>query len=99
MDRESIGALVRRLRRARGLQQHDLAGLASVGRSWLSQLELDRMERPDPERLGRLAESLGVEAARLLNVAGYGSAVRAGGRPRRPGGARREDEIVIGAAG
>jgi transcriptional regulator with XRE-family HTH domain len=70
MDRESIGALVRRLRRARGLHQFDLAGLADVGRSWLSQLELDRIERPDPGRLTRLAGPLGVEPARLLAVAG-----------------------------
>ena len=84
MDRESIGALVRRLRRARGLQQYDLAGLAGVGRSWLSQLEIDRMERPDPERLRRLAGPLGVEAERLLAAAGYG--------------ADREEQVTIEAA-
>jgi transcriptional regulator with XRE-family HTH domain len=83
MDRESIGALVRRLRRARGLQQFDLAGLAKVGRSWLSQLELDRIERPDPDRLGRLAGPLGVEAERLLAVAGYGPAAPATDREER----------------
>ena len=87
MDRESIGALVRRLRRARGLQQYDLAGLAGVGRSWLSQLEIDRMERPDPERLRRLARPLGVEAEWLLEAAGYGLAA-----------ADRGKEVTIEAA-
>jgi transcriptional regulator with XRE-family HTH domain len=95
MDRESIGALVRRLRRARGLQQFDLARLANVGRSWLSRVELDHIERPDPDRLGRLAEPLGVEAGRLLAVAGYASPATAVDRAESPGG---EDQVVIETA-
>jgi transcriptional regulator with XRE-family HTH domain len=91
MDRESIGALVRRLRRARGLQQFDLARLADVGRSWLSQVELDRMGRPDPERLARLAAPLGVEPDRLLAAVGPGPGQAA------PEVARWEDQTVIEA--
>jgi transcriptional regulator with XRE-family HTH domain len=69
VDEESIGALVRRLRRARRLQQVELAELAGVGRSWLSQVELDRLGRPGPERLRRLAGPLGVDVAWLLGRA------------------------------
>jgi transcriptional regulator with XRE-family HTH domain len=94
MDRESIGALVRRLRRARRLQQVDLAGLAGVGRSWLSELELDRIARPAPGRLERLAAPLGVDPDRLLSTVDYESAALAAGRPRRRGDAPGKDEIV-----
>lgn len=41
-DRESIGAFVRRRRRANGLSQRELAELAGVGTRFVSELERDK---------------------------------------------------------
>lgn len=71
MGREAIGALVKRLREQRGLTQGQLATYAKVGRSWLSHLETERFERPEREKLERIASVLRVPAETLLAAAGY----------------------------
>jgi len=69
--RESIGQLIRRLRAIQGLTQGQLATYANVGRSWLSLVEVDRIEQPDPDMLRRVARRLRVEPDVLLRAAGY----------------------------
>lgn len=54
-----IGEALETARRARGLTQEDLAGLAQVSQAALSRYEQGRRE-PDPDVLPRLARALGV---------------------------------------
>ena len=67
----SIGTLVKNLREAHGLTQGQLATYAGVGRPWLSRVEIDDIDRPDPDMLRRLAPVLEVPAENLLAAAGY----------------------------
>lgn len=68
---ESLGLLVKRLREDRGLTQGQLATYAKVGRSWLSHLETDRFDKPERDKLERLASVLRIPAAQLLASAGH----------------------------
>lgn len=66
-----LGSLIRSLRDARGLTQGQLAAYAHVGRPWLSRVEVDDIDRPDPDMLRKLAPVLRVAAETLLAAAGY----------------------------
>lgn len=68
---EAIGTLVKRLRAHRGLTQGQLAEYAKVPRSWLSVVELGRIETPDRDRLEQIASVLRVEPQLLYGAAGY----------------------------
>ena len=62
-----FAANLRRLRHEKGLSQDDLAYEAEVSRSYLSQLEKGAFYA-SLKIIGRLAEALGVEPAKLLKL-------------------------------
>jgi len=68
---ESIGELVRRLRKERGLNQKQLALYSGVSRSWVAAVENGTIARPRPDLLQAIAPRLNVAAASLLSAAGY----------------------------
>jgi transcriptional regulator with XRE-family HTH domain len=61
-----LGSNVRRLRRAKGISQEELALDAGMKRSYLSDLERGT-RNPTVRALGRLAEALGCDPADLLS--------------------------------
>jgi transcriptional regulator with XRE-family HTH domain len=65
--RDVFAANLRRLRHKKGLSQDDLAYEAEVSRSYLSQLEKGAFYA-SLKIIGRLAEALGVEPAKLLKL-------------------------------
>lgn len=71
MGQEGVGDLIRRLRQAAGLTQVALAEAAGVTRSWLAQVERGAWQRPEVDRLKRLAPHLHVRSDLLLGAAGY----------------------------
>ena len=71
VEMETLGSLIARLREQRGLTQGELARLAGVPREWLSVVELDRVRKPDRERLERIALALEMPPETLLATAGY----------------------------
>ena len=68
---ETLGQLVKRLRKERGLTQGQVATYANVTRSWLSLVEGDERWQPDREMLERVAVVLHVPPETLLAAAGY----------------------------
>lgn len=71
VEKETLGQLVRRLRKERGLTQGQVATYGKITRPWLSLVETDRIGRADPDLLRRLASALRVPADTLLAAAGY----------------------------
>ena len=66
MVTESVGARVRRLRRARVLTIKELADLAGM-RRWKTLQEIERgYQQPRPSTLRRVAAGLGVEPTELV---------------------------------
>jgi transcriptional regulator with XRE-family HTH domain len=57
---ETLAQRVRRLRRARGLSQEDLARLVGVSKTQVYLVEGGHTRNPQPSRLRRYAEALGV---------------------------------------
>lgn len=66
----TLGAVVRRLRKAHDLTQAELAERAGVGRAWLSLIEADRITQPSGVRLTRIAAALDTPVAVLIEEAG-----------------------------
>ena len=62
-----LGANVRQYRKLKGLSQERLALDAGMERSYVSDLERGT-RNPSVRALGRLAEALGVEPKRLLEI-------------------------------
>jgi len=81
-----VGSLVRIRRRAAGLTQQELADLAQVSLGTVRDLEQGRTYRPYRGSMARLAEALGLDAARLqtLTRSAPGPAMN-GGRARTSG--------------
>lgn len=75
-----IGAGLRRARRARGLTLREVADLAGVTESFLSQVERD-VASPSIATLRRIAVALGLSIGEILDQAGpHGQLVRAADR-------------------
>lgn len=66
----TFGETVRELRKARGLNQRDLAGHADIDFTYLSKIENNRMEPPSEEVIRRVAEALDADADELIVLAG-----------------------------
>jgi transcriptional regulator with XRE-family HTH domain len=66
---ETISDRVRELRRARGLDQRELAAQAGVSMQTISNLETGRLRDLKVSTLSALARSLGVSPAELLSPA------------------------------
>ena len=70
-DTSKLGAAIRRHREAAGLSQLALATKIGVPASTIFRLEKGEFGMPDPDKLARLAEALGVEAEELYALAPY----------------------------
>lgn len=95
MHTESLGSMIARLRDRLGMTQTELAKAASVPREWLSVVELDRIKRPDRERLERIATALEVPAATVLAAAGFRVAPMPIREQRTPYEIARELEVAL----
>ena len=62
-----LGVNVRRYRKLKGMSQERLALDAGMERSYVSDLERG-MRNPSVRALGRLADALGVEPSKLLDL-------------------------------
>ena len=62
-DEDGFGALLRKLRLARGLTQEELAERAGLSARGLSDLERGARQRPRPESFALLAEALDLDPA------------------------------------
>lgn len=71
MTDETIGQMLKRLRKERGLTQGQLAEFAGVSRSWVSLVEKGIRKKPEPDYLRHVARVLRVPVDTLLSVAGY----------------------------
>ena len=69
MDK-SFGQIVREARAKKGLSQKELAARAGVHHSYISKIESGR-ELPSQEKVGELANALGVEKLSFELAAGY----------------------------
>lgn len=65
-----FGERLRELRKHRGLSQRDLAGLVGIDFTYLSKIEVGRMDPPSEAVIRKLAQSLGADADELINLAG-----------------------------
>lgn len=68
---ESLGDVIRRLRRDRGLTQEDLADRAGISQRTLSDIERGNIGLPRVENLRALAAALGVDTGDLLLASNY----------------------------
>jgi transcriptional regulator with XRE-family HTH domain len=66
-----LGNAIGRHRKAAGLSQLALANKIGVPASTVFRLEKGEFGMPDPEKLARLAEALGIEAEELYALAPY----------------------------
>ncbi len=66
-----LGAAIRRHRKKAGLSQSALANAIGVPASTVFRLENGEFGMPDPEKLARLADALGIEAEELYALAPY----------------------------
>jgi transcriptional regulator with XRE-family HTH domain len=66
LGRMTIGARVKRLRRQRGWSQYALAKQSGVSQPYLWELEAGQKTNPGIETLRKLAKTLGVPVARLV---------------------------------
>jgi transcriptional regulator with XRE-family HTH domain len=66
----SLGATIRAGRKAAGLTLRDCAKLVGVHYSYLARLESGEYDRPGPETLQRLAETLELDASELFAFIG-----------------------------
>ncbi|WP_159840235.1 helix-turn-helix domain-containing protein [Nocardia sp. CY41] len=64
---EAVGERIARIRKTRGLTQHQLASLAHVGRGYLSRVEAG-IDSPTSMWVGGIASALGVDASILMGA-------------------------------
>lgn len=67
---KTLGAYLRAARLKAGLSTHQLAARAHINQSYLVKLETDQNDHPSAETLQRLADSLGLDGAKLLQFIG-----------------------------
>lgn len=77
-DLKALGTLIARTRAERGLSRDAVGAAAEVDGSTIMRLEHGEFGRPDPEKLQRIARTLGIDAEDLFALAGY---TLAGGLP------------------
>lgn len=70
MNTKKLGQQIKKLRLEQGLSQEDLAGLAEIDRSFLSEIENGK-KNPSFESLLRISEALQVKLSSLLKPIGF----------------------------
>ncbi len=68
---QTMGAFLAELRRTRGLTFRDLEEKTGISNGYLNLLEHDRIRRPSPEVLFKLANFFGVPFSSLMKLAGH----------------------------
>lgn len=63
-----LGAIVSRARTRKGLSLREAAAKIGISYVWLNDLECGRYSDPAPDRLGRLAEVLGIDPVAIDRV-------------------------------
>ena len=63
-----LGAIVSRARTRKGLSLREAAAKVGISYVWLNDLESGRYSDPAPDRLGRLAEVLGIDPVAIDRV-------------------------------
>jgi transcriptional regulator with XRE-family HTH domain len=66
-----LGRYVRERRAVLEMTQESLGALVGKPQKWVSRLENEQKELPDPETMAALATALGVRETELLQAAGY----------------------------
>lgn len=68
--KESLGVLIRRLRKEKGLTQAALGDAVGVGESYISKIEADKLSyTPSEETLRLIAKELEIDPLTLLSLA------------------------------
>lgn len=70
-DQESLGIQLRRIRTLRKLSLRDVEEATGISNPYLSQLENDKISKPSPHFLHKLAKLYDVEYEILMQAAGY----------------------------
>lgn len=70
MEKSGLGLALRTARQRCGLNEFEAAERAGVTRAWISSVELDRIRKPDQEKLKRVAKVYGVNPTTFLRLAG-----------------------------
>lgn len=71
MTQATVGELVRRYRKMRGLTQEELAAAINSDKSYVGRLESNPKQRPSLEVLRRIATALNVPVGSLTRALGY----------------------------
>jgi transcriptional regulator with XRE-family HTH domain len=71
MTAQQLGETVRAARQAKGYSLRELQEVSGVEYSSIAYLEQGRIGTPDPRKLHRLAQALGLNTADLYALAGY----------------------------
>ena len=66
MTLKRLSTVIRRLRRAKGLSQRELADKADITGAYIAQLETGVKKNPSLDILRRLAKALGVPVTEML---------------------------------
>ena len=70
LKKESLGTMVKRLRKSKSLTQAQLGESIGVGESYISKIEADKLSyAPSEETLRLLARELGTDPLELLSLA------------------------------
>ena len=73
-----LGQALKAGRTQRGLTLREVEGLTGISNGYLSQLESNAVRQPSPHHLHKLAETYGLDYARLMQLAGYAVARQVG---------------------
>lgn len=67
----SLGEYLKRLRQEAGLSQSQLARDTGISQAIINRVESGEIAQPNPDKLTRLADALGVPSANFFGLAGY----------------------------
>jgi len=70
-DLKALGSHISKARASREMTQRDLAAAAGVTASTILHLERGDFNRPDPDKLQRVAQALELEVEDFFTLAGY----------------------------
>jgi transcriptional regulator with XRE-family HTH domain len=71
MEKFTLGQLLKKTREDRGYTLREVEELSGVSNAYLSQMESDKIKRPSPVWLHKLADTYEISYSTLLGLAGY----------------------------